>query len=231
MNINIEIDSLNSEWSPILQELIEPYNTKIDTFLNQKYENNHHIIPDRSQIFNAFRYCPISELKVVIIGQDCYYSRAKNGSMLANGLCFSVSQECNKCPPSLKTIFDELYYEYGERRTNTDLSDWAMQGVLLLNCALTVREGKAGSHMKIWKGFTEDIIKYITKEYHNVVYILWGEFAKSYAKYIDKNNNFILECRHPSGLAASKGPFVGNNHFKLTNKFLEEHGKEPIKWL
>lgn len=231
MNIEQEITSLNNEWTHILQELVKPYNNNINLFLDKECKDNHTIIPNKHQIFNAFRYCPISELKVVIIGQDCYYSRAKNGSLLANGLCFSVSQECNKCPPSLKTIFDELFYEYGERRTNTDLSDWATQGVLLLNCALTVREGKAGSHMKIWKGFTEDIIKYITKECHNVVYILWGEFAKSYAKYIDKSNNLVLECRHPSGLAASKGPFVGNNHFTLTNNFLLEHHSEPIKWL
>lgn len=231
MNIKHDIALLNNTWTSVLQELVEPYINKIETFLNQECENNHHIIPDRKDIFNAFRYCPLSELKVVIIGQDCYYSRAKNGTMLANGLCFGVSQECNKCPPSLKTIFDELYYEYGARRVNTDLSDWASQGVLLLNCALTVREGKAGSHMKIWKGFTEDVIKYITRECDNIVYILWGEFAKSYANYIDKNNNLVLQCRHPSGLAASKGPFVGNNHFTLTNKFLEEHGKEPIQWL
>lgn len=231
MDITQEIASLNNEWTPILQELVKPYKNNINTFLNRECEDSHNIIPNRNHILNAFRYNPINELKVVIIGQDCYYSRAKNGSVLANGLCFSVSQECNKCPPSLKTIFDELYNEYGERRTNTDLSDWALQGVLLLNCALTVREGKAGSHMKIWKGFTEDIIKYITRECHNVVYILWGEFAKSYAKYIDKNDNLILECRHPSGLAASKGPFVGNNHFTLTNNFLVEHQSEPIKWL
>lgn len=231
MNIEQEIHSVSNEWTSILLNLIEPYKNDIGKFLKNEIVNNHNIIPNEDQVFNAFKYCPFNNLKVVIIGQDCYYSRAKNGSILANGLCFSVSQECNKCPPSLKTIFDELYNEYGERRMNTDLSDWASQGVLLLNCALTVREGKAGSHMKIWNGFTEDIIKYITRECQNIVYILWGEFAKSYSKYIDKNNNLVLECRHPSGLAASKGPFVGNNHFKLTNDYLLYNGKEPIKWI
>lgn len=231
MNIEQEIHSIDNEWTDILSKLIEPYKNDIDKFLKNEIVNNHNIIPNKDDIFNAFKRCPLSNMKVVIIGQDCYYSRAKNGSILANGLCFSVAQECNKCPPSLKTIFDELYDEYGERRMNTDLSDWASQGVLLLNCALTVREGKAGSHMKIWKGFTEDIIKYITKECNNIVYILWGEFAKSYSKYIDKSNNLVLECRHPSGLAASKGPFVGNNHFRSTNEYLIAHGKEPIKWI
>lgn len=231
MDIKQEISSLSNDWESILQHLVEPYSKNINSILNQECEDNHQTLPNKHHLLNAFRFCPLSQLKVVIIGQDCYYSRAKNGCILANGLCFSVSQECNKCPPSLKTIFDELYYEYGEQRTNTDLSDWASQGVLLLNCALTVREGKAGSHMKIWKGFTEDIIKYVAKECNDVVYILWGEFAKSYSKHIDKNKNLVLECRHPSGLAASKGPFVGNNHFTLTNTFLVEHGKEPINWL
>jgi uracil-DNA glycosylase len=231
MTIKEYIHYIENDWIDILIPLIEPYYESIDKQINDDTKNFHSVFPPKIHIFNAFKYCPFNDIKVVIIGQDCYYSRAKNNSILANGLCFSVNQECNKCPPSLRTIFDELYDEYGERRVNTDLSDWAVQGVLLLNCALTVREGKAGSHMKVWKGFTEDVIKYITRECSNTVYILWGEFAKSYAKYINKNNNLILECRHPSGLAASKGPFVGNNHFQLTNQYLQLYGKETIKWV
>ncbi len=231
MSIKEQIHQIGNDWIDILLALIETHYEDIYKQLSDDVKEFNSIFPAKKYIFNAFKYCPFNNIKVVIIGQDCYYSRSKNGSILANGLCFSVSQECNKCPPSLKTIFDELYNEYGERRMNTDLSDWASQGVLLLNCALTVREGKAGSHMKVWKSFTEDIIKYITRECQNIVYILWGEFAKSYSKYIDKNNNLVLECRHPSGLAASKGPFVGNNHFKLTNDYLLYNGKEPIKWI
>lgn len=231
MTIINNLYNINNDWIDVLLPIINPYYENIDKLINDDTQSLNCIFPNQKDIFNAFKYCPFHNIKVVIIGQDCYYSRAKNGSILANGLCFSVSKECNKCPPSLKTILDELEYEYGERRINTDLTDWALQGVLLLNCALTVREGKAGSHMKAWKGFTEDVIKYVTKECNNIVYILWGEFAKSYAKYINKNNNLILECRHPSGLAASKGPFVGNNHFKLTNEYLENHGKEIIQWI
>lgn len=231
MSIKEYIHHLENDWIDILLPLIDLYCEDIDKQVNDDATNLISIFPPKASIFNAFKYCPFNNIKVVIIGQDCYYSRAKNCSILANGLCFSVNSECNKCPPSLKTIFDELYFEYGERRVNTDLSDWALQGVLLLNCALTVREGKAGSHMKIWKGFTEDVIKYLTRECSNIVYILWGEFAKSYAKYINKNNNLVLECRHPSGLAARKGPFVGNNHFKLANQYLEVHGKETIQWV
>ena len=99
-----------------------------------------------------------------------------------------------------------------------------------MNCALTVREGKAGSHMKIWKSFTENIIKHIALNHKNVVYILWGEFAKAFGKYVNKEDNLVLECRHPSGLAASKGPFVGNNHFKMANEYLVRCGKEEIIW-
>lgn len=231
MIIKEHIHCIENDWVDILLPLIDPYYQNIDKQVNDDTESQSCIFPKETDVFNAFKFCPFNQIKVIIIGQDCYYSRAKNGTILANGLCFSVSEECNKCPPSLKTIFDELYYEYGERRVNTNLSDWAVQGVLLLNCALTVKEGKAGSHMKVWKGFTEDVIKYITKECNNIVYILWGEFAKSYARYINKNNNLILECRHPSGLAASKGPFVGNNHFKLANEYLQVHGKEVIKWI
>lgn len=231
MSIKEYIHEIENDWNNILSSLIEPYYVCIDKQIDDDTQNSCCIFPEYKYIFNAFKYCPFNNIKVVIIGQDCYYSRTKNGSILANGLCFSVNPECNKCPPSLKTIFDELYDEYSERRVNTDLSDWALQGVLLLNCALTVREGKAGSHMKLWKGFTEDVIKYITRECNNIVYILWGEFSKSYSKYINKNNNLVLECRHPSGLAASKGPFVGNNHFRLANQYLEFHGKEPISWI
>jgi uracil-DNA glycosylase len=231
MTIIQTLCSIHNDWIDILVPLIEPHIETIQKLIDENKKDMISVFPKQNDIFNAFKYCPFGNIKVVIIGQDCYYSRAKNGSILANGLCFSVNQECNKCPPSLKTIFDELYYEYGQRRVNTDLSDWAVQGVLLLNCALTVREGKAGSHMKEWKGFTQDVIEHITRECNNIVYILWGEFAKSYAKYINKNNNLVLECRHPSGLAASKGPFVGNNHFQLTNQYLQLHGKETIKWV
>lgn len=231
MTILEQIYAIENDWRCVLEQLIEPYENDIQKCIDDEKKNLQVVFPKEKDIFNAFKYCPLDNVKVVIIGQDCYYSRAKNGSILANGLCFSVSQDCHKCPPSLKTIFDELHYEYGVRRTNTDLTDWAIQGVLLLNCALTVRQGKAGSHMKIWKGFTEDIIKYITRECSNIVYIVWGEFAKSYAKYINKNNNLVLECRHPSGLAASKGPFVGNQHFKFANDYLENQGKQPIQWV
>lgn len=231
MDIYQSLSNVQNDWKDILESLIQPYVNNINKVLSKEKNEGFNILPETDNIFNAFKYCSYDDLKVVIIGQDCYYSRAKNGSILANGLCFSVNPECHKCPPSLKTIFDELYYEYGEHRTCIDLTDWALQGVLLLNCALTVREGKAGSHMKVWRSFTEDIIKHITVHHDNVVYMLWGEFAKSYKAHINVERNLVLECRHPSGLAASKGPFVGNNHFSLANAYLTDNQKDTVKWI
>lgn len=231
MSITTCIQDIKTNWKDLLIPCWDLYRSMVENGIIEDEQHGHNVLPSKEKIFNAFNHFNVEDLKVVIIGQDCYYSRSKNGKVLANGLCFSVSEECKVCPPSLKTIFKELQHEYrGDLRKQTDLSDWAAQGVLLLNCALTVREGKAGSHMKLWKGFTEDVIKHITLNQKNIVYILWGEWAKSYAKYVDKENNLVLECRHPSGLAASKGPFVGNNHFKLTNDYLESCGKESIKW-
>jgi uracil-DNA glycosylase len=156
---------------------------------------------------------------------------SKNNLPLACGLSFSVNEECKTLPPSLRVIFDEINHEYGVKRTNTDLSDWAKQGVLMLNCALTVRQGKPNSHAKLWKPFTDDMIKYIAEHCQHVVYILWGEFAKGYSQYIDDTQNCILTCRHPSPLAQRKGPFVGNNHFKLANEYLQKNNKQPIVWV
>lgn len=228
-----ELMQITTTWKDVLVTCWDDKNKAlIENGIALDEQQGQVILPPRDLVFNAFKHFDIEDLKVVVIGQDCYFSKSKNGKVLANGLCFSVADECNMCPPSLKTIFKELQHEYGgnDLRQRTDLSDWASQGVLLLNCALTVREGKAGSHMKLWKGFTESVIKHIAMNNEGVVYILWGEWAKSYAKYVDKDKNLVLECRHPSGLAASKGPFVGNNHFKRANEYLVSIGKNAIVW-
>lgn len=224
------ISNVHESWCDIVKSLLEPHKDGIISLLEIDEVAGHHVFPSPEKRFKAFSF-PMQELKVVIIGQDSYYSRAKNGLSLADGLCFSVPSECGKCPPSLKTIFNELYHEYGLKRTNTDLSDWAEQGVLMLNCALTVRENKPGSHMKVWKPFTQAFLQHLNTRHEHIVYILWGEFAKSFGSLVDKDKNKILECRHPSGLAASKGPFIGNNHFTLTNEYLVQHNKSPIKWV
>lgn len=223
--------SCHTNWQSILTHHLDSYANVINNQINKDLEIGHDVYPKVEQIFNAFNYFNMDDLKVVIIGQDCYHSLSKNEKPFAHGLCFSVPQECNQCPPSLKVIFKELEAEYDVKRTNTNLEDWAKQGVLLLNCALTVRQNKAGSHMKIWIDFTKSIIRHITEHHKHVVYILWGEFAKGFATLINENDNMILTCRHPSPLAYNKGPFIGNNHFKLANDYLEHNGKGKINWI
>jgi uracil-DNA glycosylase len=198
------ISDVHTDWRDVLANIYLKHKTHIDIIV-EKYEDNN-ILPKQQYIFRTFDYFDKNALKVVILGQDCYHSLSKNSLPLACGLSFSVDEGCKTIPPSLRVIFDELHYEFGVRRTRTDLSDWSMQGVLMLNCALTVKQGKPNSHAKVWKPFTNDLIKYIAEHCKHVVYIFWGEFAKGYTKYINHTQNYVLECRHPSPLAQSKGP-------------------------
>jgi uracil-DNA glycosylase len=131
----------------------------------------------------------------------------------------------------LRNIFKELENEYGVKRTETDLTDWAEQGVLLLNTALTVRESSAGSHLKFWKPFTWDVVKHIATKTKNTVYVLWGAHAQEYESLIDKENNLVLRGIHPSPLAARAGNFVGNGHFQKANEYLVKFDKAPITWV
>lgn len=189
-NIQDLINDLSTDWKPILFDIVRPYQTSINDYINKEievYQDKLKILPPPSMILNAFNQFNINELKVVILGQDVYPTKGDG-----MGLCFSV-QMSKRCPPSLRNIFKELEYEYEIKRTNVDLSDWSNQGILMLNTALTVREGCAGSHIKIWKNFTRDIIKYIADNHQNIVYLLWGEHAISYSSMINSDNNCILE--------------------------------------
>jgi uracil-DNA glycosylase len=230
---NVIYDTCPTDWSKLLIECIAPFQSSINNLLHSETSNKHEVFPQVGDIFKSFAQFDRKDLKVVILGQDAYHTKAKNGVPLANGLCFSVQNDCGKCPPSLTTIFKELEHEFGVKRTNTDLEDWAAQGVLLLNCALTVRSGQPNSHIKVWKPFTEAVVRRIASEQHGIVYILWGEFAKSYVQLadIDETTNYVLTSRHPSPLAMNKGPFVGNMHFKRANEYLEIIGKCSIKWV
>ena len=182
--------------------------------------------PPGSKLFRAFDECPFNKLKVVIIGQDPYH-----GENQANGLCFSVDDGVEK-PPSLKNIFKELNTSFTKNeRTNSDLSDWSNQGVLLLNSILSVRRKFPGSHRHIgWEEFTENVIKIISKEKMNLVFMLWGNYAKNKEKFIHDNNHLVLKSGHPSPLSANKGFWFGNNHFKKCNDFLIANDLETIKW-
>ena len=213
--------NINTDWVFLLNHnYLNNIKEKLD------YENNL-IYPHYSQIFNAFNHFNKEDLKVVIIGQDPYH-----GEKQANGLCFSVEKEVVQ-PPSLKNILKELNQNYSNnQRTNGDLSDWASQGVLLLNSVLSVRKKFPGSHRHIgWEEFTDNVIKIISKEKSNLVFMLWGNYAKNKEKFIHENNHLVLKSGHPSPLSANKGFWFGNKHFLKCNEFLIEKKIENIKWL
>ena len=212
-------------WEKELQQIFNnEFFIKLTNSVRDEYKN-HEIYPPGKDIFNAFNLCPFDKLKVVIIGQDPYH-----GFGQANGLCFSVNSNI-KIPPSLKNIYKELKNNYSDFTfKDGDLSNWANQGVLLLNSILTVRKGQPGSHKHIgWEIFTDSVIKIISKRKKNIVFILWGAFAKSKCKLIDKNKHLILESSHPSPFSAYNG-FFNQNHFFNTNDYLTKNGYKKIDW-
>ncbi len=213
-------------WKNILNtELSKPYFTQLTDFVHSEY-NEYTCFPSENDIFAAFDYCKFDDLKVVILGQDPYH-----GINQAHGLCFSVLDGTAR-PPSLINIYKELEKDLGiPIRSNGDLSIWAKQGVLLLNATLSVRAHQAGSHQK--KGgetFTDAVIRQISEEKVGVVFLLWGNFARSKKKLIDQSKHRIFETGHPSPRSANRGLWFGNKHFSKTNIYLKSIGKEPIMW-
>jgi len=180
------------------------------------------IFPSEADRFAAFKHFPKQDLRVVILGQDPYIHAGE-----ANGLAFSVPNGC-KMPPSLRNVFKELERAYGVKRTATDLADWATQGVLLLNTALTVQEGLSGSHAKIWSSFMHHFMKRLGEESTGVVFMLWGNHAQSYRHLINESVNMVLTWSHPSPL--SRKTFVGCDHFETANCYLQAQGKKRITW-
>lgn len=176
------------------------------------------IYPTEENIFRAMDICPLDSVKVVILGQDPYH-----GVNQANGLAFSVDQG-NKIPPSLRNILKEYNDDLQTNRNNPDLADWACKGVLLLNSVLTVRSGKPESHSKIgWQQYTDAIIKQISDEKIGIVFLLWGNYAKSKMKLIDLTKHKILTANHPSPLSANRGNWFGCKHFSKTNDILGQN--------
>lgn len=214
----------NFDWNNIIKKLLNKYDIENSLIKeNLKYNNMHTILPKKEFIFNSFNYFNINELNVVIIGQDPYINENQ-----AMGLSFSIPKGV-KLPPSLKNIYKcientcNIKMDY----TNGDLTCWAKQGVLLLNKTLTVFEKKSNSHKKIWKGFAEDIIKYINNNSKGIIFILWGNDAKSLVPIIN-SNHYILEHTHPSPLSRKK--FIDCNHFKEVNRILVDNNKNKINW-
>lgn len=182
------------------------------------------IYPPAQDLFNAFKLTDFKDIKVVILGQDPYH-----GEKEAMGLSFSVRRGV-RTPPSLRNIFKELNDDMGVQRDNTDLSDWARQGVFLLNTVLTVEKDKANSHKDIgWEIFTDYVIKQINDKLNNVVFILWGRQARDKKGIITNPNNYIIESAHPSPFSAYNG-FFGSKPFSKTNNYLKSKNKEEIKW-
>jgi uracil-DNA glycosylase len=206
-------------------EFDQPYFSRLLSFVKEEYAAKR-CFPPREQIFSAFDHCPFHNVKVVIIGQDPYH-----GFGQANGLCFSVNEGI-ALPPSLINIFKEIQSDLQIPLPITgNLERWANQGVLLLNATLTVRESEAGSHQNQgWEIFTDAVIQKISAAKENVVFLLWGGFAKKKGAKINRNKHYVLETGHPSPLSANRGLWFGNRHFSKTNEYLKSQGKEPIQW-
>jgi uracil-DNA glycosylase len=216
---------IEPSWQTALKDEFEkPYFKNLTDTVRTAYLNEV-IYPHPKNIFNAFSLCPFSKVKVVILGQDPYH-----GPNQAHGLSFSVPEGV-KIPPSLQNIYKEIKNDLGKDLPKSgNLEHWAKQGVLLLNATLTVRAGEAGSHQKIgWETFTDTIIKTISDQKENVVFLLWGRYAKDKASLIDTNKHLILTASHPSPLSAYNGWF-GCKHFSKTNEYIKQQNKEPIRW-
>ena len=216
---------IGNDWDSVLKEEFDKdYYKKIEEFLEKEYKEET-IFPEKDKIFEAFKLTPFKDVKVVILGQDPYHGRGQS-----HGLAFSVQKDV-KIPPSLRNIYKELESDLGlEIPNNGYLKSWAEEGVLLLNTALTVREGQANSHRKIgWEIFTDNVIKKVNEKEDPVVFILWGNNAKEKEKFITNPIHGIIKSYHPSPLAASRG-FFGTRPFSKANKFLKEHGRGQVDW-
>ncbi|MCB7480198.1 uracil-DNA glycosylase [Christiangramia sediminis] len=221
--MNVRIDqSWNKQLEP---EFGKDYFNKLIDFVKQEY-SEHKCFPPGPDIFAAFEHSKFEDTKVVILGQDPYH-----GIGQANGLCFSVKDGIT-FPPSLINIFKEIENDLAKPLPATgNLERWADQGVLLLNATLTVRAHQAGSHQnKGWEIFTDHVIQTISEEKENVVFLLWGGYAKKKAKLIDESKHLILTSGHPSPLSANRGYWFGNSHFSKANEYLRANGKNEIYW-
>lgn len=214
-------------WNELFEKIkLQEYAKTLKLFLDEEYKNKI-IYPPRKEMFNAFKYCTVNDLKVVIIGQDPYHEPHQ-----AMGLCFAVNHGV-ALPPSLKNIYKEIENEYhvDMSKQDGDLTYLAKQGVLLLNSILSVEKGKPLSHnIKEYELFFKDILSFINTLNKPIVFLLWGGYAKSLSKYLTNPNFLILKANHPSPLSANRGGWFNNNHFKLCNEYLIKNNLTPIKW-
>ncbi len=217
--------AIANDWlAPLRAEFAKPYYKDLYQKVLQEYRTVK-VFPPADDIFNAFHLTPLSEVKVVILGQDPYHNDGQ-----AHGLCFSV-QPGTDIPPSLVNIYQELQDDLGCYIPNNGyLEKWAKQGVLLLNTVLTVRAHQANSHRGIgWEQFTDAVIRILNEQDRPIVFLLWGSPARAKKAMLNNPNHLVLEAPHPSPLSAYRG-FFGCRHFSRTNQFLESQGIKPVDW-
>ena len=218
---------LPDDWMQYLgAEFEQPYMQHLKTFLQQEKAAGKVIYPHSSHWFNAFALTPLSQVKVVVLGQDPYH-----GANQAHGLSFSVLPDVKKIPPSLQNIYKAQAQDLGVTQPNHGcLLPWAEQGVLLLNAVLTVEAAKANSHQgKGWEMFTDQVIRLINDQTSGVVFMLLGSYAQKKATFVDANKHLVLTAPHPSPLSAYRG-FFDCQHFSKANAWLQQHGKGAINW-
>lgn len=219
------MSEITNDWLPALQEEFKkPYYAELYKKVLEEYKETQ-IFPPADDIFNAFHFTPLSEVKVVIIGQDPYHNVGQ-----AHGLCFSVKPDVD-IPPSLVNIYKELHDDVGcYIPDNGYLEKWAKQGVLMLNSVLTVRAHQANSHQGLgWEKFTDAVIRAVNEQDRPIVYMLWGRPAQNKAKSVNNPKHLLLKAPHPSPLSAHRG-FFGCKHFSQANEYLKKNGLEPIDW-
>lgn len=206
------------------EEICKDYFINLQHYIEDEYETNN-IFPPKEKVYACFDYCKYQDVKVVIIGQDPYHGEGQ-----ANGLCFSVNDGI-KQPPSLKNIFKERENDLGIPIPNTgNLESWAKQGVLMLNSILTVEKSKAGSHRRRgWETFTDTVVDLISKQKHNIVFMLWGAYAHKKGAQIDTNKHLVIKSAHPSPFSARNG-FFGSKPFSTCNQYLKGKGLKEIDW-
>jgi len=216
---------MNSWKEFIALESSKDYYQKLKQIVDADYEKET-IYPPKEYIFNAFKYCPLDKVKVVILGQDPYHGQGQ-----AHGLSFSVNKGI-ALPPSLRNIYGELQTDVNfSNPGHGDLTEWAKQDVLLLNDVLTVKAGQAASHQKLgWEQFTENVISFLSNEKNGLVFMLWGNHAFKKGKNIDRSKHLVLTSGHPSPMSANQGKWFGNKHFSQANNYLVQHGKTPVNW-
>lgn len=227
MNLAAARAGIAPDWRDIIDDALAlPALRGMEDFLTAEEKSGATVYPPAPDIFAAFRETPFAGIRVVILGQDPYH-----GAGQAHGLSFSVRRGV-AIPKSLRNIYKELESEYGQKMpAHGDLTNWARQGVLLLNATLTVRQAAAGSHQnKGWEDFTDAVIRAVNDRHDHVVFMLWGAYAQKKGAFIDRRRHCVLEAPHPSPLSAHRG-FLGCGHFKKADAYLAQHGRGAVQWM